>query len=136
MRSRSLTYSRQVYFCGEPTGWMKREPELALYRSCSVVSETSYVPEAGRTLTEALVDAIAEAEGVAPTELPSLYGSLDLDALSTLLTNSGETADDELLLGLRMGRWNVFVSSDGRIRVCDATDETRSPEPIFDDGTA
>ena len=115
---------------------MKREPELALYRSCSVVSETSYVPEAGRTLTEALVDAIAEAEGVAPTELPALYGSLDLDALSTLLTNSGETADDELLLGLRMGRWNVFVSSDGRIRVCDATDETRSPEPIFDDGTA
>jgi hypothetical protein len=115
---------------------MKREPELALYRSCSVVSETSYVREGGRTLTEALVDAVAEAEGVAPSELPPLYGSLDLDALTTLLTNSSEAVDDELLLGVRMDRWNVFVSSDGRIRVCDATDETRSLEPIFDDGTA
>nr|WP_231754631.1 HalOD1 output domain-containing protein [Halapricum sp. CBA1109] len=115
---------------------MKREPELALYRSCSVVSETSYTREGGRTLTQALVDAVAEAEGVAPTELPSLYGSLDLDALTALLTNSGEAGDDELLLALRMGRWNVFVSSDGRIRVCDATDETPSLEPIFDDGTS
>jgi hypothetical protein len=98
------------------------------------VSETFYEREGGRTLTEALVDAVAEAEGVLPTELPSLYGSIDFDALTTLLTNSGEAVDDELLLGLRMDRWNVFVNSDGRIRVCDATEETRSPEPIFDDG--
>ena len=112
---------------------MKREPELALYRSCSVVSETFYEPEGGRTLTEAFVDAVAEAEGVTPTELPSLYGSIDLDALTTLMTNSSKAVDAELLLGLRMNRWNVFVSSDGRIRVCDATEETRSPEPIFDD---
>lgn len=115
---------------------MKRAPELALYRSCSVVSETFYEREGERTLTEALVDAVAEAEGVAPIELSSLYGSIDLDALTTLLSNSSEAVDDELLLGLRMDRWNVFVSSDGRIRVCDATEETRSLEPIFDDDTS
>lgn len=129
----SLIYSRQLYLCGEVTICMKRKPELTLYRSCSVVSETFYEREGGRTLTEALVDAVAEAEGVAPIELPSLYGSIDLDTLTTLLTNSTVAEDDELLLALRMDRWNVFVSSDGRIRVCDAADETRSPEPIFDD---
>ena len=86
--------------------------------------------------TEALVDAVAEAEGVTPSELPPLYGSIDIDALATLLANTSEAADDELLFGLRMSRWNVFVSSDGRICVCDATDETSSPEPIFDDDTS
>jgi hypothetical protein len=110
---------------------MQRKPELALYRSCSVVSETIYVRDGERTLTEALSDAVAEAEGVDPSELPPLYESIDLDALTTLLAKPSEATDGELLLGLRMNRWNVFVSSDGRIRVCDATNETSSPEPIF-----
>ena len=115
---------------------MERKPELALYRSCSVVSETTYVREGARTLTQALVEAVAEAEGVDPTELPSLYGSIDLDALSRLLADPSEDTDSELLLGLRMNRWNVFVSSDGRICVCDATDETSHLEPIFEDDTS
>jgi hypothetical protein len=114
---------------------MEREPELALYRSCSVVSETTYRRDGGRTLTEALVEAVAEAQGVAPRDLPSLYESIDFDALTTLLTTSSENVDDELVLGLRMNRWNLFVSSDGRIRVCDATDETPSLEPIFENDT-
>jgi hypothetical protein len=115
---------------------MKRNPELALYRSCTVVSETTYVRGGGRTLTQALSDAVAEAEGVAPTELPPLYQSIDLDALTKLLAKPSEAANDELVLGVRMNRWNVFVSSDGHIRVCDATDETSQPEPIFEDNTA
>ena len=110
---------------------MVREPQLALYRSCSLVSETTYQREGERTLTQALVDAVAEAEGVAPTELSPLYESIDLDALTKLLAKPSESANEELILGLRMNRWNVFVSSDGRIRVCDATEET-SMEPIFD----
>jgi hypothetical protein len=88
-----------------------------------------------RTLTQALVGAVAEAEGVASSELPPLYKSIDLDALTQLLDKPSEAADDELLLGLRINRWNVFISSDGRIRVCDATDET-PPEPIFEDDTS
>ena len=112
---------------------MNRKPELAVYRTCSVVSETTYQRDGGRTLTEALVDAVAEAEGIAPSELPSLYGSIDLDALTRLLAKPSESTDDELLLGVRLGRWNVFVSSDSRIRVCDAATETSSPEPIFED---
>ena len=115
---------------------MRRKPELALYRTCSVVSETTYRRDSGRTLTEALVDAVAEAEGIAPSDLPVLYESIDLDALSTVLAKPSEAVDGELLLGLRMNRWNVFVSSDGRIRVCDATDETSRPEPVFEDETS
>lgn len=112
-----------------------REPELALYRSCTVVSKTTYNREGERTLTQALVDAVAEAEGVNPTELPSLYESIDLDALAKVLDKPSKAADAELLLGLRMNRWNVFVSSDGHIRVCDAAQET-SPEPIFENNTS
>lgn len=115
---------------------MKRKPELALYRSCSVVSETTYVRDGERTLTQALSDAVAEAEGVTPSELPPLYESIDLDALGRLLAKPSEATEDELLMGLRMDRWNVFVSSDGRIRVCDATEETSSLEPIFEENTS
>ena len=49
-----------------------REPELALYRSCTAVGETTVERDDGRTLTEAFTAAIAAAEGVAPTELPPL----------------------------------------------------------------
>jgi hypothetical protein len=114
---------------------MDRDPELTLYRTCSVISETVYSRGGERTLTEALADAVAEAEGVTPDQLPPLYDSIDLDALTTLLDKPSVDPDEDLLLALRMGRWNVFVSSDGHIRVCDASDETR-PEPIFGDGTA
>lgn len=109
---------------------MAREPELTLYRSCSLVSEAAYERDGERTLTQALVEAVAEAEGVAPSELPPLYESVDLDALTKLLAKPSESANGELMLGLRMNNWNVFVSSEGRIRVCDAADET-GLEPIF-----
>lgn len=112
---------------------MKRLPELSLYRTCAVVGETTYVSGGERTLTQALAEAVAKAEGVDPTELPPLYESIDLDALTQLMTKPSEDAGDEILVSLQMNDWNMFVSSDGHIRVCDATDETSSPEPIFEE---
>ena len=111
---------------------MVREPELALYRSCTVVGDTTFDKEGDRTLTEALVDAIADAEGISSTDVPPLYESIDLDALAQLMDRPHDQTDGDLLIGLRIGQWNIFVSRDGRIRVCDAATET-DVEPIFDE---
>lgn len=79
----------------------------------------------------AVVDAVAEAEGVDPTALSSLYDSVDLDALSKLFEHHTGDANDESVFSFRIGTWNVFVRGDGRIRVCDATRPT-APQPVFD----
>ena len=110
---------------------MARSPELEIYRSCSVVGDTRFEGDTGRTLTEAFVSAIADAEGISPTDVPSLYGSVDFDALARLVERNRETGDSDLLLAVRIGRWNVFVSGSGLIRVCDATIAIE-PEPIFE----
>ncbi|MFC6786300.1 HalOD1 output domain-containing protein [Halobaculum halobium] len=105
-------------------------PRLALSRKCTVVSDTTFESGGERTLTEALTDAIAEAEGVAPTDLPPLYESVEFDALTQLIEHSGKNTEEGLILAFQIRKWNVFVSIDGRIRVCDATIET-DLEPIF-----
>ncbi|MEZ3166044.1 HalOD1 output domain-containing protein [Halorubrum ejinorense] len=110
---------------------MARRPELEIYRSCSVVGDATFEGDTGRTLTEAFVGAIADAEGIAPTDVPPLYGSVDFDALARLVETTGETADSDLLIAFRIDRWNVFVNGEGLIRVCDATIEIE-PEAIFE----
>ncbi len=110
---------------------MAREPEMALYRTCTVVSDTTFKKDGERTFTEAFVDAVAEAEGVAPLDLPPLYESVDFDAITQLMQRYSDHSDGELLLGLLIDKWNIFVSYDGRIRICDASEETE-PEPIFE----
>ena len=110
---------------------MARRPELKIYRSCSVVGDTTFEGGTGETLTEAFIGAIADAEGIAPTDVPSLYDSVDFDALASLFDRQTEADDSDLLIAFRIDRWNVFVSNDGLIRVCDATIEIE-PEPIFE----
>lgn len=107
------------------------DAKLALARSSTVVCDTTFEKGGERTLTEAFVDAIAEAEWIAPAELPPLYEAVDFDALTQLMEHPGRATDEDLLIALRVGKWNVFVSNDGRIRVCDPTMET-DPEPIFE----
>ncbi|KAA9396238.1 hypothetical protein Har1130_19045 [Haloarcula sp. CBA1130] len=109
-----------------------RDSKLALTRSCTVISDREFEKDGDQTLTEAFVNAIAEAEGVAPTELPPLYESVDFDALTQLMEPPDEAIDGNVIMALRIGKWNVFVSANGRIRVCDATIET-DPESIFED---
>lgn len=111
---------------------MQNQTGLSLFRGCTVVGDTTFGGSSGRTLTEAFVSVIADAEGISPTELPSLYDSVDFEALSELLGTAGGAGDGEMVLSLRIQSWNVFVSNDGRIRICDATVHS-DPEPIFGD---
>ena len=101
-----------------------------LYRSCTPVVDTWYKNDDSRTITEAIVGAIAEAEGGEATEISPLYGTIDLDNLSRLFEGYDGT-DEDSLISFSHENWNVFVRADGRIRVCDATRAT-DPEPVFE----
>lgn len=103
---------------------------LNLYRQCIPVVDTQYNRNGDRPLAVTLIDAIAAAEGVKPTELPPLNEKIDLDALTQLLDTHSGTADTMATFGFQYGSWNIFVRADGRIQVCDSTKST-DPEPIF-----
>lgn len=106
------------------------QTNATLYRSCPPVVDTWYKNDGSRTITEAIVDAIAEAEGGEVTDISPLYETIDLDNLSRLLDQYDAT-DQDTMISFSHENWNVFVRSDGRIRVCDASRAT-DPEPVFE----
>lgn len=108
---------------------------LTLYRGCIPIVDSRYDAESDHSPVEALIDAIAEAEGVDATALPSLYEVVDTDALNQLFSRCDEAGDAETVLSFQFDPWTVFVRADGRIRVCDSTKPT-DPEPIFATTTA
>ena len=106
-------------------------PQMTLYRGCTPVVDSRFDRQSEDSLTNALVRAIAEAEHVEPTDLTQLYDAVDLDALSDLFDRFPETTAEHSVYGFRFDRWNVFVQSDGLVRVCDATKPT-APQPVFE----
>lgn len=110
------------------------EKGMTIYRTCTPVSSTKYGRESGRSPTEAIIDAVAEAAGVDPTELPPLYDSIDPDAINDLFQPYDGNTGTETFLRFTIDSWNVFVRADGKIRVCDATRPTE-PKPVFDSST-
>ena len=98
-----------------------------MYRRSTPVVDARYEGGDGHTPVQAIVDALAEAEGVDPTAIRSLSDVVDTDALDRLLarTDGGSTVFE-----FEFGDWVVFVRGDGRIRVCDA-DEPTDPKPVF-----
>lgn len=114
---------------------MKKGGKLDVYRGCAPVVDAEYDSESGRSAAEAVIGALADAVGADPTALPPLYEYVDPDALNALFDRSDRATGDATLLSFQVDRWNVFVSSDGRIRVCDSTQPT-DPEPVFASTTA
>lgn len=109
---------------------MDTRANLSIYRGCTPVIDAEYDPETESSATETVIWALAEAVGVDPVELPPLYDYVDPDALNALFEGHDGATDRDNLLSFQVGTWNVFVCSDGRIRVCDATKPT-DPEPVF-----
>lgn len=109
--------------------------QLALYRTCTPVIDEKYGHEDDLSPTEVIIDALAEATGVDPTNLPPLFENIDPDAIDSLFDNSAGEAPVDTYLCFRVEDWNVFVHADGRIRVCDATRHT-DPEPVFEKSMA
>lgn len=101
-----------------------------MYRGCEPVYEVEYEPEEHRTIVEAVVDALSQAEGVDPTELPPLYDVVDTDALNRLF-DPRDRDSVAATFSFTVRDWNVFVRGDGRVLVCDAT-RTVDPTPVFE----
>lgn len=108
---------------------------LTLYRGCAPVVDARHEPAGDRSPAEVIIDALAEAAGVDPVDLPPLYEFVDPEAINALFDRRDGPTATEGILSFGVETWNVFVRADGRIRVCDATRPT-DPEPVFETSTA
>jgi hypothetical protein len=104
---------------------------LTIYRNCTPVVDAQYSAESDRSPADAIVDALAEASGVDPLELPPLYDFVDYDTLNRLFQKHDRATDTDVILCFRIENWNVFIRADGRILICDNTRPT-DPEPVFE----
>ncbi|AXR78434.1 HalOD1 output domain-containing protein [Natrarchaeobaculum sulfurireducens] len=105
--------------------------KLELHRRCSPVADTIYGDEETHSPVVMIAEALAEASGTEMRALPPLNDYVDCDALERLFDTS-DKAVDTMVLSFKIEQWNVFVRSDGAIRVCDATDRNGF-EPIFEE---
>ena len=110
---------------------MNSDRQLSIYRRCMPVVDTRYREREHGSVVEPLAEGLAKAEGVDVADLPPLYETIDLDAVSQLFDGSDESATGDAILGFTVGDWNVFVRADGRIRICDGTTSVE-PTPVFD----
>ena len=95
---------------------------------CTPVYETEWT-DGRQPPSVVIVEALAAAEGVDPMELTPLSEELDLESIDRLLSNSTPGACN--VLSLRLRGWNVFVSGDGRIKVCEPS-ETSPLDAVFE----
>lgn len=104
---------------------------VSLYRGCTPVVDVQYEAERDDSVTSVVVEAIADAAGTDPVDLPPLFDFIDPDALEQLFSAPAGGPADEATLSFQFDTWNVFVRSDGRILVCDRTRPTE-PAPVFE----
>ena len=104
---------------------------LNVYRDCKPVVDAEYGSESGESPVEIIIEALAEAAGVDPVDLPPLFDFIEPDAVDQLFMEHDGASQTDAILSFRFETWNVFIRADGRIRVCDNTQST-NPEPIFE----
>lgn len=109
--------------------------ELSVYRGCTPIVDARYRVAEDDSLADVVVDALADAAGVDPLDLPPLYEFVDSDTLETFIDDTEGGDDGAAILCFQVDSWNVFVRADGWIRVCDAT-KSIGPEPVFETGSA
>lgn len=69
-----------------------------------------------RSVSRAIVDSIATLTGKEPAELDPLWGSVDLEAIDSLVTHSRETTG-QCRVTFQYQRYTVEVSSDRWLRI-------------------
>lgn len=74
----------------------------------------------GRSPTEATVEALAAAQDIDPTELPSLYDRIDTEAIDQLFSHREEAAETaSTVFGFAVDELEVVIQDDGYVRVYD-----------------
>ncbi|MFC7251497.1 HalOD1 output domain-containing protein [Halomicroarcula sp. GCM10025324] len=89
-----------------------------------------YETENNHSPVQAIVTALADAADIDPVDLPPISEHVDPAALNALFDPHDRTTDGDTVLSFQVDPWNVFVRSDGFIRVCDATQRT-DLGPVF-----
>jgi hypothetical protein len=82
-------------------------------------SQARSAPQAQHnSITEAVINAVADAEGVPPEELrPTLYDVIDPDALENLYEDTERSITTDLSVTFSYGDWSVHVHSNGEVSV-------------------
>jgi len=99
---------------------------LSVNCNCTPVVDAEYRDGDELSPSEVIIDAIAEAAGSEPAEVPTLYEYVDPDAIDALFERHDGSEDAEAVLGFTVDAWNVFVRADGKVRVCDGTHRAAS----------
>ncbi|WP_133412358.1 HalOD1 output domain-containing protein [Natrarchaeobaculum sulfurireducens] len=103
---------------------------LELHRRCTPVVDTEYDDKTDAPVVM-IAEALADVTGKEIAELPPLHDYIDCGALNQLFEASEKLTGD-VVLSFTVEQWNVFVRSDGIVRICDGTD-LNEPEPVFED---
>lgn len=95
------------------------------------VAQRHYEPNGQSELTTAIVFAIAEAEGVSPSEMksPPLYESVDVPAIESVFFGPDVAGGSRQSVGtveFQYSDYHVKVRSDGWIQVYESTGTDRS----------
>lgn len=84
--------------------------------------------ESPETLSAAVVEAVADAEGVDPAELrPSLYDVIDPDGLEMLYAQPSRARASNLRVTFAYGPWTVHVDRDGTVQLTEHGQEPDTP---------
>lgn len=106
--------------------------ELSMNCGCTPVYDTRYEGD-GEPIV-AVVEALATVEGVEPLEMEPLYDVIDGGAVDRLFEDHTAPTEAAKTLMFTVDGWNVFVRSDGSIRVCDPNVPDDSA-PVFEKAT-
>lgn len=96
--------------------------------SCVPVVETQFGGEGERRPSVAIIEAIAAAECVAPTELDPLNKHIDLDGVDQFFLSNDDASDMSKALRFSAVGWHVYIRGDGAIRICDPDQQAESAE--------
>ena len=101
-----------------------------VYRGCKPVVDAEYDFEMDTSPVDAIIEALAEAADIDPTDLPPLYDFIEPDAINQLFGKHSGASRSNAILSFRVDIWNVYIRGDGNIRICDAT-QSINPKPVF-----
>lgn len=101
---------------------------LAVSFECTPVREI-FIEDDDSPLT-VIVNAIADLEGVEPTDLPPLHNSIEPMSLCLMLEHSRVNQTSEMGICFSYTGWNVFVRNDGTVYIGDP-DRKSTPTPMF-----
>lgn len=91
----------------------------------SVASEPSLLDSRCESLSHAVVEAVADAEGTDPLELEPLYETVDPDALDALFSGIDGEPIGEGEVSFTYHGYEVSVDSEGSVSLAESTDRFR-----------